>query len=76
MGDLLPKCAKGAKPMPPSDDYWYKQGRNGGSIPDSNSPDRAQEKYNEGKAQRDFDRMVDDWCKPKPYDQPFKSGSN
>ena len=57
--------------MPPTDDYWKEQGRDSGNRPDCNDPDQAWDKFNEGRRQRDFDRMVDDFCNPNP-DDPFK----
>jgi hypothetical protein len=56
--------------MAPTDDWWKEQGKNGGTRPDSNSPDKAWDAWNQGRNQRDFDRMVDDYCNPKP--DPFK----
>lgn len=43
-----------------NDNHWYSEGRSGGSRPEPGSSDRALDKYNEGKAQREVDRTVNE----------------
>jgi len=44
-----------------TDDYWIRQGRDGGgNRPDSSTSDREREQYYRGKEMREFDRGVDE----------------
>ena len=52
----------------PKDDFWYDQGRNGGSKPDNDTSSSGWDSYNNGKQQRDLDRTVDE-SNRKIYDQ-------